>query len=251
MARLRREGDAVSLSELQRRLVFSLLRPAARLGRHLRLPLTTLEELCRLAYFEEVRAHGGATQAEAARLFDRSLRTVASLEKAYRADFLAPEREVEMTRRVEAALERGARTAAQVAQRLRIDPSDAERALDALVAAGRAQVDAGAEPRRFRVEHRFVSLYSDDLKARIDGLNHQLDVIVDSVRARFAGDVRPAVARTLSFVAGAAAMRELADELVRTLRRRCSEIEEDALAQGGGERYAVTFALAPTGEDDT
>ena len=77
--------------ELQRRLVFSLLRPVARLSALFDLPLKSLEELARLAYLEQLRRGGAASQAEIAEAMQMSVRTVASLEKRYRGDFLAPE----------------------------------------------------------------------------------------------------------------------------------------------------------------
>lgn len=232
--------------ELQRRLVFSLLRPAARLSRLFRLPLGTLEDLCRLAYFEEVRRGGATPQAEVARIFGRSLRTVGQLERASRENFLAPEHEVERTRRLEDALEAGPLTAAEAAERLGESADELRGVLEGLAAAGR--VDRLADG-RFALDHTFVSLVRQDLTARIDGLNHQLDAVTAALLTRFFNPSAPTLARTLSFVADPATIEALGQRLAREMRAACGDAEEAALvegrAEGRVERYAATLALAP------
>ena len=243
--------DGGSVPELQRRLVFSLLRPAVRLCRLFRLPLRTLQDLARLAYLEELRRRGGATQAEAADLLGTSLRTVASLDEQYRGDFLAPEREVELARRIEDTLGRGPATAERLAALPGAEAEGVERALVGLVTAGRVEGlgAAGGDPSGYRLRRSFVSLVGDGLLARIDGLNHQLDVIAAAVRSRFlGGDERPALARTLSFVGTSERVSALANELARSVRQRCADAEEDSLGQDGFESYSVTLALAPGDE---
>ena len=191
-------STATTLPELQRRLIFSALRPAARLASRFHLPWKTLEELARLAYFEELRRRRGASHTAIARVLDLSLRSVGSLEKLYRSDFLAPERELEFARRVEEAFDQGPTTVEAVALALAADPAEVERVVEGLLGAGRllAQPDGALS-----LDRRFRSLVQADLKARIDGLNHQLDVLVAAVQARFFTADRPAMARTLTFVA--------------------------------------------------
>lgn len=239
-----------SVPELQRRLVFSLLRPAVRLCRFFRLPLKTLEDLCRLAYFEELRHRGDTPQAEIARTFGKSLRTVGTLERQYRTNFFAPERELEFARRVESVFEHGSRTTAEVEAAL-ADDADAtadeiERAVEGLLSAGRIVVEArDGDCPRYALDRRFISLVQSDLEARVDGLNHQLDVIAAAVRSRFLAPRRRAIARSLAFVAHPDDVEALGEALVRALRDRCSDAEETALEAGGYERYGVTLALAP------
>ena len=57
-----------------------------------------------MAYFEEVRIRGGASQNETATLMGKSLRTIGNLERQFRSDFFAPARELEFARDVEAVL---------------------------------------------------------------------------------------------------------------------------------------------------
>jgi hypothetical protein len=237
---------SASATELQRRVVYSLLRPAVRLARRFRLPLKTLEELVRLAYFEELRRGRGLAQSEVARIFGKSLRTVGMLEKQARGDFLAPEREVELTRRVEDALDTGS-TADAVADQLG-EPVDAvERVVAGLLGAGRAE---RLPDGRVALDRSYVSLVSEALVARVDGLNHQLDVLVSAVSARFLNGRGPATARTLSFVGTDEIIEALGAELARLARQKCGDAEEAALEAGGHRDFGFTFALAPLDEDD-
>ena len=223
-------------------MVFSLLRPVARLSRLFRLPLGTVEDLCRLAYFEELRRGGATPQSEVARVFGRSLRMVGQLEREYRDNFLAPEREAERARRLEDALEAGPLTSAEAAQRLAEDPYELRGVLEGLAAAGRVHHLADD---RFALNHAFASLVRADLTARIDGLNHQLDVVTAALLTRFFDEKAPTIARTLAFVADPATVEALGQRLAREMRTACGEAEDAALDSGRARRYGATLALAP------
>jgi len=240
-----------SWAELQRRLIFTLLRPAMRLCHLFRLPLSTVEELSRMAYFEEVRFHSGHSQTETAALMNRSLRTIGNLEKQYRSDFLAPEAELELVRRVEELFSADPLTLADAHAHLAgVDPADVERIVFALVALDRLEVQPDSVPQRFALNRDFVSLLGDDLDGQMDGLRHQLDVILNAIRGRFVRGERGALARTLSFVASTEDMEELGADLIRHLRTRCIDVEERALRARRYNRFAVTFAMAPMDPDD-
>ncbi len=238
-------------TELQRRLVYALLKPAMRLCRAFRLPLGSVEELCRMAYFEEIRLQGNASQAQTALLMGKSLRTVGNLEKQYRTDFLAPETELEHARQVEGAFDDEPLPLETVCDAVpHIDPDEVERILDGLVNVGRVHLHGANGGRQYVLDPSFVSLVRDDVDTQIDGLRHQLDVIVAAVRARFFDRQRPALARTLTFVADPEEMEALGDAFVLDLRRRCIEAEEAALKRKGHGRYAVTFVLTPMNDSN-
>lgn len=239
-------SNRASPSEVQRRLVFSLLRPVARLARRFQLPLKTIEELARLAYYAEAR-RDQTPQAEIAQQFGKSLRTIGSLERKLRSDFLAPETEVEAFRRVEDALAQAPLTADALAKRLGLDEAEITRLLQGLLASGRATKQADGH---YALDRRFQSLVQQDLKARVDGLNHQLDVILGAVQARFLAPARESMARTLDFVVRPEDVPAFADAIVRTLRAQVIDAEEAALKQGGFDGYGLTVALAPTDSDD-
>lgn len=238
-----------TVPELQRRLIFSLLWPAVAICRRFRVPLDVLEGLCRLAYYEELRRGGQVTQAEVAETFGTSLRTVVGVERRYRSSFLAPEYEVELSRRVEEALTVSEHDADGLASQLEAEQSHVRQALEGLVAAGRAQRRTDEDGvRHYAFVERHQSLVRADVLSRIDGLKHQLEVVLATVRRRFFtdDDQRPSVARTLSFLGLEDDVEALGDELVRSLRLRAIDVEERALREGGHERYGLTMALAAT-----
>lgn len=203
-----------------------------------------------MAYFEEVRMRGRASQAETAMLMGKSLRTVGGLERRYKGSFLAPEAALERGREVEGALDEvEAKALGEVQRRVpHIEAFEVERLLESLAVAQRVVCERGeGGDVRYRLNPAFVSLVRDDLDAQLDGLLHQLDVIVAAVRARFLNGPKAHTmkARTLSFVADPEAMEALGDDFVLDLRRRCVEAEESALKRNQRDRYAVTFVLTP------
>jgi hypothetical protein len=234
-------ANTTSSSELQRRLLFSLLRPVARLAQRFDLPLKSLEELARLAYYAEAR-RDATPQAEIARRFGKSLRTIGTLERQLRSDFLAPEAEVESTRQIEGALAQGPLSQAVLIERAGVEASQANRLIKGMVATGRLLRQSDGT---IALNRAFVSLVQSDLKARVDGLNHQLDVILDAVQARFLAPKKEASARTLDFVIRADQLPGLADAIIRLLRAEVIDAEEAALKTEGFEEYGLTVALAP------
>jgi DNA-binding XRE family transcriptional regulator len=235
--------------ELQRRIVFALLRPVVRLCHLFRFSLNTFEELCRLAYFEELRMRGGQSQAEVARSLGKSLRTIGSLERQYRSDFLAPEAELALAREIEHLFDGADLTLEEVVAQTSHDAEEIQRAVEGLVGMGRLHEGKSSSPKTYQLNRAFVSLVRDDVDAQIDGVQHQLEVIKDAVMTRFYAPDRPALARTLSFVALPDDMDRIGDSLIRHIRQLCIDAEERALKKRSYERYGVTFAFAPTDEE--
>ncbi len=228
--------------ELQRRLLYAALRPAVRLAQRFHVPLKTLEALTRLAYYEALRRDGGLPQTRIAEVFDKSLRTITSLERELRGDFLAPQRAVERARDAEAACQTP-KTADEVAHALGLPTVDAQRILDGLVGAGRVTQEGA----RYVTDPAYHSLVGAALPSRLDGLTHQLDVITDAVIARFLAHDEPALARTLAFMGTDATIAALSEDLATLIRTRCGEAEEAALSAGVPVRaFGLTVALAAT-----
>jgi len=86
--------------ETQLRLEYSLLRIAVRVAARFRIPMRTLSELLRLAYFEVLRREG-LTQSEVARRIGQTDRHMRSLAQKLRSNFFAAERDVGLVREVE------------------------------------------------------------------------------------------------------------------------------------------------------
>lgn len=240
--------SATSVVSIQRELVYALLRPAIRLSTIFQLPMGTVEELCRLAYYEEIRHHGNNSQRTAAKKLGKSLRTIGALERQLKGDFLAATEDLALLRRIEDKLEHGPQTLEELIEGLRDTESASEHigeAVELLVNVGRLERTRHDGEPRVALNHSFISLVSGDLRTRIDGLNHQLEVISAAVQARFLAPWRPAVARTLAFVARRQDIEALGESLVGATREQCTEAEEDALKDGKYERFALTMALTP------
>lgn len=216
-----------------------------------KLPLGELEALCRLAYFEELRTRSGLTQAEVARVFGRSLRSVTALEREFRSDFLEPAAEVELGRRLEEWLAEGEQAIDELADRdPELEVATLQRHLDALVGGARARRVEGPPP-KYVLAERYLSLVEEDLHARLGGLRHQLEVISEAARRRFLtkDNGRPAVARTISFAGRAEQVEAAAKEIVRRVRELAIEVEEEALDTGGYDRYAITLAISAVDDE--
>jgi len=245
-------SSLATIPELQRRLIFTLLWPVVSMCRRFRVPLDVLEQLTRLAYYEELRRGEKATQAQVADVFGMSLRTVVGLERQYRSEFLAPEYEVELSRQLEELLGQGERTAQELAELVEAPITDVQRALSNLVAAGQARRVETDGAARYVLSERYQSLVRDDLISRVDGLKHQLQVLVSAITRRFFanGGGGPSVARTLAFVGSADDVDAMADDLIRALRMHAIDVEEKALKHGSYDRYGLTLALAATSDVD-
>jgi DNA-binding XRE family transcriptional regulator len=232
----------------QRALVLALLRPVVRFCRRVRLPLKSLEDLTRLAYFEELRQGGTVPQAEVARLTGVSLRTVGALERQAREGLAATAAERALQRHIEEMLgHESARTAHEIAARFAGEPRETvERMLVALVAEGRL-VQQGEQ---YALDSRYVSLVGPDRAARLDGLNHQLDVLSVAVHGRFLRSERRTLARTLSFQATPEALDALLASLPQSFRAACAEAEEASLDRPGHHTYGATFAIGPMDDDE-
>jgi DNA-binding XRE family transcriptional regulator len=245
-------SEEATIAELERRLLSALLQPVVSMCRRFRVPLSELEGLSRLAYYEALRDGAGATQAEVAAVFGTSLRTVVGVEKRLRSRFEEDEAELTLWRQVEAAIGAVPVTANAVATELGANVARVQRALSGLVATGQATL---TEPEDAAVTYvaseRFHALVRADLVARIDGLKHQLEVVEGAVTSRFLGDDAggPAVARTLAFVGTPEDVEAMATALVKAMRMHAIEVEEKALAGDTYARYGVTLALAPTRKD--
>ncbi len=235
-------ADPVSAVELPSRLVFSLLQGAARLAARVHMPLGRLTDLLRTAYFHELRRRHPRDLAAIADKLGVSLRTAGTLNRALREPFYAPENRVEPVREVIAALQLGVRTPAELAARLDLEPAEVRRILTHLVEVGWASVDGEG---RAALITEFRNHVADDLERRVDGVNHQMDVVARSVWARFVSERADAAGRTWSFTARPEDVEAAAGRVLAALRAEAIALEEAAMAAGGGRRYGLTVALAP------
>ncbi len=184
MAKLaQKEAPAADdLAELSLRLVYSLLKPAVAIATRFGVSMNRFIELTRMAYFEEHRQRAPADLAGVAKRLGQSLRTVGSLNRRFRGEFFRPEQFIAPLRRITGLLLAGPQSLDDLlssANELR--PIQITSALELLVANGWVQKKGD----QFELSSNTRNLVSDDFGSRIDGLNHQLETLTESVWNRF------------------------------------------------------------------
>lgn len=190
------EREEITTEELARRVIYSLLSPAAQISRAFGLPLSELRDWAELAYFHDLRATG-RKQREIAEALGVSMRSVATLSARLKQNFLDPEREVGLPRRIEFMLWAEDLSMARLYQLLSSEEPDAiEAAVASLLDEGRIVEKEGARP-VYGVTRSENRLYSDVWLARIDGLNHLVGTVSAAVFGRFFAQEPRAFARTI------------------------------------------------------
>lgn len=175
--------DATQM-ELVGRVVYSLLLPSVRVARAFHTPLKELTDWVQLAYLKELMDQGLKLK-EAAEVLQVSVRKISSLSSQLREDFFAPERDYELTTRIEFALWAEPLSRARLKQYLSDEDEEAlDEALDRLVEEGRVLPQEGRST-MYSVTRPASRLVRDELLARIDGLNGLLAILTDTVSGRF------------------------------------------------------------------
>jgi hypothetical protein len=231
--------------ETQLRLEYSLLRVAVRAAARFRIPMRTLTELVRLAYFEVLRRQG-LTQAEIGRRLGQTDRHMRTLAQRLRSDFFAAEREVGLVRQVETTVAEKRPTEAELIEAL---PSwraqEIKRAVEELVEEKRVSRAADGH---LELGARYVILASDQFHRRIDALNHFLDGLYQAVMHRLVYDEKKtAMIKTITFSANPEKLEEFITRLEGELRREVAALEEQVVFDGSSEhRFTLGLTLAPS-----
>jgi hypothetical protein len=232
------------LGGAQLRLVYSLLKPAVRGAARFHVPVRTLVELLRLAYFE-LLTRQGLTQGQIARRFGQTERHMRSLAQRLRTDFFRAEQEIGLVREVENLV--ATRTARRVDIYKKLSAfskAQLDDVLELLLKGERiVEDDAG----RFDIAPKYVLLSSEQFQHRIDALNHFLEGVDRAVIARLVFDEREeAMMKTISFSAAPEQLRAFLRRLEGELRREIAALEEAAAFSGETtQRYALAVSLAP------
>jgi hypothetical protein len=189
------------VGEAQLRLAYSLLKPVVRAAARFHIPVRTLVDLLRLAYFEHL-IHDGLTQAEVARRFGQTERHMRSLAQRLRTDFFSAEQEIGLVREIENVVAAQSPLESELRKELRSwNPAHVNDAIEQLLSEQRITRD---DEGRFVVAKRYVLLGSEKFVHRIDALNHFLDAMYRATMARLVLDEREeAMMKTISFSARA------------------------------------------------
>ncbi|MBN1946775.1 MAG: hypothetical protein JW797_13955 [Bradymonadales bacterium] len=233
--------------EFPARIIFGLLRPAVRIARHFNLSLKKLSGYLEMAYIDQLQREEKLSNSEIGQIIDKSMRTVGYLLQRYRGDFLVSAEDTALLRTVEAEILRGSQTRTSLESILQANERDRlPWALRTLCESGRVHRLVDSQEDRYEVSNRLCSWVSADIERRIDGLNHQMEATASAVFSRFIReDNGTSAVRTYSFLARSEQIGPMIEQLIQTLRAQCIQMEEEALEKGDGNRYLVTFALAP------
>lgn len=233
--------------EMQLRLIYSLLKPAVRAAARFGVPIRTLGELLRLAYFEHL-SREGMSMTDIARRFGQTPRHMRSLAQRLKSDFFRAERDVGLAREVEALVAAREPDRAELVRALPTwEADEVHAAVDELVGEGRVEATPNG---RLRMAQRYVLLKTDEFHHRVDSLNHLLDGTYRAVLHRLVFDnKRTALTKTISFSAVEDQLVSFVQRLEGELRRELAALDEAATFQGEADRrFTLGFTLAPAGE---
>ncbi len=233
----------VDPSSTQLRLVYSLLKPVVSAASRFRIPMRTVSELTRLAYYEHLR-RDGLSQGAIGKRLGQTERHMRSLEQRLKGDFFEAEKDVGLVREVENELSRGARSREELSKSLSSwEVEEVEAAIDELIAEKRIEE---SEAGGLRLAKRYVLLTSDKFHHRIDALNNFLDAMYRGLTHRLVHDNREtAMLKTISFSAPREQLVAFAKELEAEIRLKIAALEEQGEFQGETERYALGLLLTP------
>lgn len=232
---------------MQLRLIYSLLKPAVRAAARFGVPIRSLGELLRLAYFEHL-SREGMSMTDIARRFGQTPRHMRSLAQRLKSDFFRAERDIGLAREVEAMVAAREPDRAALARALRTwDAAEVDAAVNELISEGRVE---STPEGRLRMAQRYVVLKSDDFHHRVDSLNHLLDGTYRAVLHRLVFDnKRTALTKTISFSAIDEQLVAFVQRLEGDLRRELATLDEAATFEGEADRrFTLGITLAPAGE---
>lgn len=228
--------------ELGTRLVFSLLKAAVHIAARFEMPLGRLTDLLRTAYFGAYRDQHPRDLATVAKRLGVSIRTAGTLNRSLREPFFTPENEVAPIRRVTGALLSGAHTVDEIEAHTDLEIDEIERVLAWIAHLGwTVPHDDGSVD----IVPHLRSFVDADPARRVDGLNHQMEILASSVWFRFVRNEAHAGARSWAFVASPEQFAAAMERSIQALRAEAVEMEQAALEQGVEHRFGITVAFSP------
>jgi hypothetical protein len=228
----------------QLRLVYSLLKPVVQAAARFHVPMRTVSELVRLAYFEHLQREG-LTQAAIGRRLGQTDRHMRSLAKRLKGDFFEAEHEVGVVRELENLIASARPRANELRAKLPgVDAEELQRALAVLEDEGRVEQSSDG---RLQAPARYHVLSSDQFHHRVDALNHFLDGMYRAVLHRLVFDEREgSMIKAISFSALPSTLQAFLTRFEGDLRRDIAALEEEAQFSGQAEsRYTLGVTLAP------
>jgi hypothetical protein len=240
-ARRRSAAGRESLREL---VCYALVSPLARLARFESARLDELADLVEMAYFHELR-RAGLRLREIAERLGISPRKAALLSKRLKRNFLRPDDEVGLARRLEVILWAEPQSEAQLCRALPAeDPGDVGRALETLVAQARVRRERAGRRDVYVREEVHAHLVGGVLASKLDALQNLLTNLAHVVHARFFADDARAFARTITFRVRERDLPRL-EQAYRDLWQLVTELEADARSADDPLTLDLSILWAP------
>jgi len=230
--------------ELQRRVLYAIVRPLVRLAEAFRVPLAEVVDLVQTAYFHHLRDKGLKLAAIGERLAI-SERGAKRLAKQLRETFLDAERRYDLPVRIEFMVWATPMSRTKVKQVLGVPGRDVEEAIDQLIGEGRLLEEEEGRTPRLVVNRRVNSLVRDTWLTRIGGLNSFLGNLSDAVYGRFFRAEPQALARTLSFLVRRGDEGELERIFTEVLVPAIQALDERGQAADEAESFRLSLCWAP------
>lgn len=181
--------------EFSRRILYSLLQPALELAADEGLELKELGHWAETGYFHVLRERG-LKMREMSDLLSVSMRKVAGLSKQLKENFLAPEKEVALPRRIEFILWAEPLSRSRLAQVMTdVDESELDEALEILLEEERITLN---DDERYDIASPTRRIVGRTWMGKIDGLNNLMRSVYEVVQRRLFDDDERAFARTLN-----------------------------------------------------
>ena len=190
--------ESLPKTELERRVIYSLMLAMVRLAKTFQVSLEEAQGLLQMAYFSELRKDGLKLR-EIADILDVSPRSVARLSKQLKSNFFRPEREHNLPRRILFMLWSEPMSQARITREL--DDVDSElvtSALKGLQESGRITLNSG-RVETFSTTRDAERMVLPGWTSRIGALNSLAGNVSSVIFGRFFEERPSAFARTLSF----------------------------------------------------
>lgn len=194
---MNKKPPKISPDELKERVLYSLLGAATRLAEAFEFPMKSLSKWLEVAYYHEFKDRE-LSQGDIAEIVGVSRRKIADLAKKLRQNFMRPETEATLPRKIEFILWAGKQPEGRIHQILDAPDEDIDRALEQLVDEQRVIKNPGRTT-YYEVPRQTFRLYDKNWVRKIDALDNHLANVVDGIYARFFNNDDRAGARTVTF----------------------------------------------------
>lgn len=237
--------DEISEAELRNRVIYALMLPAVRVANHFEIPLKEMKRWVETAYYDEVHSDE-MTVREAADRLDVSTSKISLLSRQLKENFLRPELEDRIERRIEFMLWAEPLSLARIQQVLTdVSDADVEQAVETLLEDDRVRVDDSGRTTTYRLNIEASRRTWDSWLTRIDGLENALSNLADAVFGRFFRDEDRALARTLTFRIPRDAHEELRKFYEERLFPFVEDLDERADADDDPLPMSLSMVWAP------